>query len=130
MIPEELEKAQMKTILTVFYDYLKKQQHIEFVWTEKFGLLYVTIWNRPQKTYTNSSFDVMQIFSAEELCEVLMDVMVYNYLSENEQICLDEDDIQHLYQNQVEPYAAQLPEYQELLQSKFAHVLLPIKCKE
>ena len=72
----------------------------------------------------------MQIFSAEELCEVLMDVMVYNYLSENEQICLDEDDIQHLYQDQVEPYAAQLPEYQEVLQNKFSRVLLPIRCKE
>ncbi|MBQ2994294.1 MAG: hypothetical protein IJD56_02220 [Peptococcaceae bacterium] len=127
---KQFEQVQMKSILAVFYDYLAGQQHIEFVWTEKFGLLYMTLWNKSANPYANSAFDVVQISSVEELCEVLMDVMVYNYLSESEQICLDENDIQHLYLKQVEPYAAQLPEYQMLLQSKFAHVLLPIKCKE
>ena len=127
---QQSEKAQMRNILAVFSHYLTEQQYVEFVWTEKFGLLYVTIWNRPKSPYTSSSFDVVQISSADELCEVLMDVIVYNFLSENGQICLDENDIQHLYQDQVEPYAAQLPEYQEVLQNKFSRVLLPIRCKE
>ena len=112
-------------VLNVFADDLKQITNTDFVWSEKFGFLCVSSWS----IYNDSAYDVIRIDSVERLCEVLVDMLVYDRLAVMEEICLNEADIQALYREWMQDHVSRLPEYQELLDSKFARSIRPVLCR-
>ena len=112
-------------ILEHFSDYLKQNQNIEILFSEKFGYIYITLWG----TGRMHSYDAIQIESAEHLCDILMDMLVFEHMSKMEQHCMLEEEARAFYYETIKPYVLQLPNCQESLKRGYAKIVIPLICK-
>ena len=116
---------QIEMILDVFSDYLKQHSNIDILFSEKFGYIYIALWSAADIV----SYDAISIESAEHLCEILMDVMVYDYMAKTGQLCVNREEAKTLYHNGIAPYVVQLLEYQEYFKVSYKKAVEPLVCK-
>jgi len=116
---------QYKKILNVFAEFLAGQTNTDFVYSDRFGYLLVTSWN----TQEDRAYDVVHIESEQHLCELLVDIFIYDYLSTLGAICMNEQEAELMRREQLQPCFDSLPDYQELFDAAFAKTLRPLICK-
>ena len=112
-------------ILEQFSDYLKQNQNVEILFSEKFGYIYIALWGIEHM----KSYDAIYIGSAEQLCYILMGIMVDEHILTTEQICIFEEDAILLYYEKIEQYVKALPAYQDCLKQNYAKVIKSLICK-
>ena len=121
-----MDTEQQSLILNEFLSYLNTKHDIDFVWSEKFGYIYISRWGLAE----NVVYDAVLVRSSMHLCEILMDIIVYEHLAQTEQVCMSQEEAKILYDTVVQPYSMALPAYQQVLESAFQKVAAPVICRQ
>lgn len=115
----------LETILSVFSEYLDQKEGTEFIRSKKFGLLCISLWS----THTKEVYDIVRIDSFSALCETLIELLIHDYLLNENLICISENELESLYADYIQKYIVQLPEYQNHFYEGFRKAITFVQCK-
>ena len=112
-------KRDIEQVIDVFNDYIRTSTHVELLWSDKVGYIYISIDN---VRGTIGDMDCWVVDCAERLLDKLVSEMAIDIMEEVGHT-IDPTEATQLERREIErrihPYLEQLPAYQDRLQRVF-----------